>query len=198
MNRLSTEEDTALIERVLAGDSGVFEVLMERYAPMVLGYLCRRTRSNLDKEDLLQEIFFTAYSQLENLRRLDRFGPWLMKIVRNKCVDFLRKRTVQPPTVSIEDYSDTISSDVFSQRVQLLPDPIEEASFAETRSLVLDAIGKTGDKHRTILYMRLIGEEPLYEIAQRLGLKESTVRVRLHRGLKTLRNFLKDIDPTGS
>ncbi len=71
--------------------------------------------------------------------------------------------------------------------------------MAETQNLVMDCLSKLGDKYRAILYMRLISEEPPNEIARRLGLKESTVRMRLLRGLKKLRESLekREIMPPG-
>jgi len=57
-----------------------------------------------------------------------------------------------------------------------------------------------GEKYRDILSLRLLGEESTDDIAARLGLKESAVRMRLLRGLRKLRKALRkyDMDPAGS
>ena len=70
------------------------------------------------------------------------------------------------------------------------PGPSEEASEAEVRELVTQAIGEMRDKYAVIVHMRLIGELTPREIANRVGLKEGTVRVRLFRGLRKLRKAL--------
>ena len=192
------QEDAALVQQVLAGDNGVFEELMERYAPMVLGYLCGKMRFHHDREDLLQEIFVTAYCRLGTLRRLDRFGPWLMKIARNRLIDFQLKERRRPRMISLEHMANAIDGGSPDSRAVVSSGPVEKASAEQTQNLVRNAIGQMRDTYRTILYMRLIGEESPHEIARRLGLKESTVRMRLLRGLKKLRKIMQNQGVTPS
>jgi RNA polymerase sigma-70 factor (ECF subfamily) len=68
--------------------------------------------------------------------------------------------------------------------------PAVSASFSETQGRALEAIGQLNDSYRTVLYLRLIEELDPQEIAGRLGLRKGTVRVRLLRGLKKLRELL--------
>lgn len=171
---------------------------MERYAPMVLGYLCAKMQSYHDREDLLQEIFFAAYSRLGTLRRPDRFGPWLMKIARNRHIDFQVKQGSRHRTFSTEQMANAFDDGSLSSRAAVRSGPAEKASAEETRTLVRDAIGRMRASYRTILYMRLIGEDSPQEMARRLGLKESTVRMRLLRGLKKLRKTLEKQGITSS
>jgi len=71
------------------------------------------------------------------------------------------------------------------------PGPAVSARLGEVRNLVLNEIGQIPAKYRTILYGRLIGQEKTARIARRLGLKESTVRIRFFRGIRMLRNALE-------
>jgi len=191
-NHSSEPRDSVLIERILAGDDRAFERLLERYAPMVLGYLCGKIGSDSDREDLLQEVFFAAYCRIASLRDRDRFGPWLMRITRNKLFDFCRERSARTPIASLEGYPGTVDSSPVTQRADLSPGPMDKASLAETQNLVMDAIGKMDERYRTVLFMRLIAEETPQAIARGLGLKSSTVRMRLLRGLKKLRKALQN------
>jgi len=197
--QLAKEEDSSLIGRVLAGDDQGYQVLMERYSPMVLGFLCGKIGPNSDCEDLLQEAFLTAYRSLGGLHERNRFGPWLMKIVRNKCVDFQRKEMARPHIVNLDQEPNATDDIVSGSSGESLDGPAAKASLAETRALVLDSLAKLGDKYRTILYMRLIAEESPQDIARHLGLKQSAVRMRLMRGLKQLRRSIEKhgIMPSG-
>ena len=154
--QLKTKTDAALVERVLVGDEAAFRVLAQRYAPMVLGYAYGKISHDSDREDVMQEVFLAAYSNLKKLRKPDRFGPWLMKIVRYKVADFHRFQYRQPKVADIEESTDTIENALLSERAIENPGPFEHASQAETVKCIRDAIGMMGDTYRTVLYMRLI------------------------------------------
>jgi len=74
------------------------------------------------------------------------------------------------------------------------PNPASRAAEQETGQTVLRAIAALREKYRVVLYLRLVDEISLCEIAERLGLKESTVRMRLQRGLTQLRKSLKHLE----
>ena len=168
-----------LIERSLAGDSIAFDHLMQRYMPIVLGYLCGKAGSRDDAEDLAQETFLTAYSKLGRIRKRDRLGPWLIAIARNKWKDAVRRQVVRERTVA------EVAHDEFGAS------PAESMSAEELDMLVMDAVGSLNDTYRTVVYLRLVEDLTPEEIAQRLGLKNSAARVRLFRGLQKLRVLLK-------
>ena len=71
--RLAELDDHNLVARTLMGDDLAFEVLMDRYTPMVVGYLFGKTNGEGDAEDLGQEIFLTAFRNLTALHSHDRF-----------------------------------------------------------------------------------------------------------------------------
>ncbi len=189
----AVEKDAVLIEGVLNGDDSAFGVLMRRYSPLLLGYLCGRTNGMSDTEDLMQEIFLSAYRNLHTLRKRELFGPWLLRIARNRLFDHIRKLKSERGRGAQEVSVELDNVEARAAKMDTAADPMQEASYKETCDLVMQAIGKLNDKYRTILYMRLIGEEMPQEIARQLALKESTVRMRLSRGLKKLRKLLQAI-----
>ena len=83
--------DAQIISAVLEGDTRRFELLVERYVCMVRGLCATYVRGNSAQEDLVQETFIDGYVKLRQLRRRERFGPWLARIARNKCMSWLRK-----------------------------------------------------------------------------------------------------------
>ena len=176
-----------LVEQALAGDDGAFELLMERYKPVVLGYLAVRSSSKGALEDLVQEAFFAAYTRLATLKKRDRFGPWVMAIARNELRAFYRSQNAKRRTaVAVQ----SLDADTAEEIAAASSGPREQASESEVRELVLQAIAEMREKYAVVLHMRLIGELTPHEIAQRMGLEEGTVRVRLYRGLRKLRRAL--------
>lgn len=181
------ETDSVLIERTLDGDRDAFGELTKRYTPMVLGYLSNKYPRASEIEDVLQDAFLRAYVRLGSLRKRDRFGPWLLRIARNEMLDSLgRARLIHEGTNRVKNDAGRSIGIIRSP-----DDPGGKVSLAETQRHVMDAISTLSDKYQRIIYMRIIDEEPLNEIAHHLGLKQSTVRMRLLRGLQKLRARLK-------
>ena len=190
-SRLAGLMDPELVRRTLAGESLAFEILVDRYTPMVVGFLYGKTRCESDAEDIAQEVFLTAYRGLANLRDSDRVGPWLMRIVRSRLIDHYRRVSRRPQVVSDPCRDVSPEGGLLSQMAEPSPHPGQLAAAAQTRQIVLQEIAGMKEKYRDILYLRLLGEESSDAIARRLGLRESAVRMRLFRGMRLLRKSLK-------
>jgi len=164
-------EDARLVRKAIAGDDTAFSALYERYARMIHGVLLARV-PRLHVDDLVQDVFLTAWKGLEALRDPAAFGGWLSMIARNRATDFHRR--------SVESVE--------------LPDHLEAhdatASGPEARA-ALDAIRALPEAYRETLVLRLVEGMTGPEIAARTGLTPASVRVNLHRGMKLLREKLE-------
>jgi RNA polymerase sigma-70 factor (ECF subfamily) len=171
ISELSPDRD--LVRAARAGDRVAYGELYQRYAPMVHGVLLARvTPDHVD--DLLQEVFLKAMTQITHLREDDHFGGWIAAIARNRAADHYRQtREMQ----STEDFASSIAT-------RETP-----GSQAEAR-IALAAIQALPDAYRETLALRLVEGMTGPEIANRTGLTPESVRVNLHRGLKLLRERL--------
>ena len=160
--------DAATIRAVAGGDQEAFSRLYASYVRMVHAILLGRVPRR-DVDDLVQEVFLTAYTRIGELRDAAAFGGGLAAIARNRATDYLRQAREQV------------------ELPEELPggDPIE----AETL-VVLDAVRKLPEAYRETLLMRLVEGMSGSEIAERTGLTPASVRVNLHRGMKLLREKL--------
>lgn len=168
---LHASEDARLVRRAREGDEGAFSQLHERYARMIHGILLARV-PRLDVDDLVQDVFLTAWRGLDTLRDPAAFGGWLSMIARNRATDFQR-RTVH--TVELPDHLEARDA---------------TAAGAEAHA-VLDIIRQLPDAYRETLMLRLVEGMSGPEIADRTGLTAASVRVNLHRGMKLLREKLE-------
>src|SRR5262245_40106884 len=82
---------TDLVRRSIAGDSAAFDSLVRQYMNTVLGLAFNYVRNSHTAEDLAQETFVQAYQSINNLRDGARFKVWLLRILRNKCIDYIRR-----------------------------------------------------------------------------------------------------------
>lgn len=197
-DRLAELEDGALVSLAVAGDDSAFEALMNRYLPMVIGFLIGKTSNEGDAEDLGQEIFLKAFRNLSSLRNTARFGPWLMRITRTRLIDYYRSKGRRPRIVEIEERDDSPAESFIDRVPDRSVTPGRKAILAQSQSIALKEIAQMGAAYQPILFMRLVGGHRTREIATQLGLKEDTVRARLSRGLKILRKSLRRQGVTSS
>lgn len=163
-------EDADLARAAQVGDQSAFGQLYERYARVIHGLFLARVPM-ADVDDLVQDVFLTAWNRLGALRDPAAFGGWLMMIARNRASDFHRRA---PDVVELPD--DLAAHDATAERTEALR--------------LLDIVRTLPDAYRETLVLRLVEGMTGPEIAERTGLTAASVRVNLHRGMKLLREKL--------
>jgi RNA polymerase sigma-70 factor (ECF subfamily) len=165
-------DDARLVLEARDGDNAAFTRLYERYARVVHGLLLSRI-PRVDIEDLVQEVFVTAWRRLDALREPAAFGGWLSMIARNRATDYRRRRAKE---AEVDLPEDVAAHDATAERTEAL------AALHVVRSLP--------EAYRETLVLRLVEGLTGPEIAERTGLTPASVRVNLHRGMKLLREKL--------
>jgi RNA polymerase sigma-70 factor (ECF subfamily) len=168
-------EDARLVVDARAGDDRAFTRLYERYARVVHGLLLARV-PRADVDDLVQDVFLTAWRRLDALRDPAAFGGWVAMIARNRATDFHRHT---PEHVELPDQL-TAHDDT----------PARAEALA-----ILEVVRGLPTAYRETLILRLVEGLTGPEIAARTGLTAASVRVNLHRGMKLLREKLTQRDP---
>jgi RNA polymerase sigma-70 factor (ECF subfamily) len=164
-------EDGRLARAAQGGDKMAFGALYERYARMVHGLLLSRVPRG-DVDDLVQDVFLTAWNRLAALREPSAFGGWLTAITRNRAIDFHR-RAVE---LTVELPDDLAAHDATPERAEAMK--------------LLAIVRTLPEAYRETLVLRLVEGMTGPEIAARTGLTAASVRVNLHRGMKMLREKL--------
>ncbi len=142
-----------------------FEELLEKERVSVGRFVKFRIPVQEDAEDVLQEVFLTAYQKFSQLKNRSAFKAWLLSIARNKCNDYFRRKAGQYE-IPLDMLSEKETAD---GRYGIT----EEVGVKETISLL-------GDKDRQILYLFFWKEMPQADIARKLGIPLGTVKSRLH------------------
>jgi RNA polymerase sigma factor (sigma-70 family) len=88
---LKLQGDEKLIAMARAGNPGAFEAIVDRYQGRLLGFCRQMLNSTEDAEDVLQEVFVNAYRAMLADEREINLRPWLYRIARNRCLNYLRK-----------------------------------------------------------------------------------------------------------
>jgi RNA polymerase sigma-70 factor (ECF subfamily) len=183
-------DDRALVERARNRDGAAVRLIMQRHNRR-LYRVARGVLNDAEAEDVVQEAYVRAFTHLDGFRGEAQFSTWLTRIALNEALGRLRRLRT---TVDLKDI-DTIN-DQGEARVIYLPsarqdsDPEAAAARAEVRRLLERAMDELPAPFRMVLVLRDIEEMSTEETAAHLGLRPETVKTRLHRARRLLRQSL--------
>ncbi len=181
-----TAADEKLVEATLQGDISSFGIIVERYWDMVIAFALSKIDNAIDAEDIAQESFLKAYSQLHRLRNPSRFAGWLSKITTQQCVNHIRKNAHKRITSSYTTYD----VDASAQAVAYNSNP---GLTDEQICFVRQTVSRLPERFRKVIIMRFVAGLSAVQIAKQLGKRHGTVRVWLHRAYQILRKDLVSI-----
>lgn len=170
--------DGALVRRARNGDQGAFGVLVDRHMRPAYAVALSVTRQHEDAEDVAQEAFLTALRRLDQCRDPEKFGGWLMTIVRNRARNLLRRENIRA-TDPIPEGASASS-----------PGPVRVTERLELRRRLQEALGSLTQVQREIVLLHDLEGWKHREIAEHLDMPSGTVRSHLHYARKELRKLL--------
>ena len=150
-----------------------FELLLEKEKISVERFVRFKINTKADADDVLQEVYLTAYQKFSQLKNKDSFKAWLISIARNKCNDYFRKIAGQFE-IPLDELTEMQQSD--------------SRHGTEEISVVRETIELLGDKDKQILYLFFWKELPQAEIAKRLNIPVGTVKSRLYTAKQNFKN----------
>ncbi len=182
------QEEQALIERCLSGDSEGFRPLVLRYQRLIFSVALRMLGIRADAEDAAQQAFADAYRALDRFAGESRdgaFSVWLLRIAVNRCKDVLKskKRTEEPLEVDVS------TADAAFAHVPRGPEAL--AIEVENRRRLEVALRKVPDKYREVLVLKDIEDLSYEDIRAILRLPITTLKIRAVRARAMMRALLE-------
>lgn len=185
----STLPDDEVVDRVRAGEIGLFEILMRRYNERLYRVARSILRDEREAEDVMQDAYVRAYTYLDQYRGQARFSTWLTKIGVYEAMARARRRG---RFVGLDDAAAARRSEAVTRSAASpAATPEDEASNAELGAVLHEAIEALPESHRTVFVLRQIEGLDTAETAECLDISPESVRVRLHRARAMLR---QDVD----
>jgi RNA polymerase sigma-70 factor (ECF subfamily) len=173
-----------LVRRCTSGDSSAFDALVREYMNTVLGLAYHYVRNFHTAEDLAQDSFVQAYQSIGSLRDGARFKVWLLRIVRNKCIDHIRRNPKQLSMDQDEDLQKEVS-----RKATIRPAQDQEEAFSEEQ--LFGALDSLRADYREIFVMKHVDNLSYKEISQVLGMSVSAVGEKLYRVRSMIRERLE-------
>jgi RNA polymerase sigma-70 factor, ECF subfamily len=177
--------DEEVVERVKAGETASYEIIMRRYNQRLFRVARAILRDDAEAEDVIQDAYVRAYQNLHQFAGYAPFSIWLTRIAVHEALRRLRLRN---RSQQLDEFEQDEEGPM--KAVETSPDPEERASIAELGRLLEEVVLELPDGYRTVVMMRDIEQMSTSETAEALDLSEQNVKVRLHRGHAMMRGSL--------
>lgn len=178
--------DEELVARVLDGSGDDYAVLVRRYERIIYNLMYRFTANEMESADLTQEIFIRSYSNLNRLKKRNKYFSWLYSIAMNRGRDWSKQKnmTLQKEAELATSSAACLSSAGLSQPENTLQEKQD--------SLLLEkALMSLSPKKREPLILRYRYEYSIREVAEIFSMSESSVKMSIKRSLEQLNTILK-------
>jgi RNA polymerase sigma-70 factor, ECF subfamily len=182
--------ESALIVRILAGETQLFHDLIRPYEKLVYVTIFAILKNETDAEDGAQETMINAFRHLSSFRGESKFSTWLVTIAMNEARKRLRKVKAgaedsldEPKEESEGDYTPAVLTDWREV-------PLAALERKELREKLREAVATLPEKYREVFVLRDIEELNQEETAAALGINVTLVKVRLHRARMMLQKLL--------
>lgn len=174
------EEERQWIEEVLAGNKQAYAQIINKYKNQLYATILRMTKNPQDAQDLVQEAFIKVYHQLEKFEGKGTFSSWIYRVAINHCMDEFRKKRYKMQQLEI------------SEDQVMNPNHPEVIFLKKEKNRQLERlIGTLPEEERIIILLRYVNELSYSEISDLVEIPVSSVRNKLHRAKKKLRETIK-------
>jgi RNA polymerase sigma-70 factor (ECF subfamily) len=178
LTNLQEMTDEQLVGETLK-NTQAYAFLVERYEEKLLRYIMRiSTNTKEDAEDVLQDVFLSAYKNLNDFDQDLKFSSWLYRIAHNKVISHFRKVTARPKTTTYEGDSQLLN--ILASEEDLARNLERKYTAAEVRK-VLDLMD---GQYQEVLVLKFLEEKDYKEISDILEKPMGTVATLISRAKK--------------
>lgn len=187
----NSPSDEELIARIRARDMAAFKQLMGRYEEKLYRLAMRFVRSQTDAQEILQDVFLSAWRKIPTFEGRSQIGTWLYRVTVNAALMLLRARSRHPEValsdVDLSGANDSTEFIAFGASLDWSRKPDEHLQSGELRRQIRKEVDSLPIELRRVFLVRDVEGFSTRETAQSLGLSRPAVKTRLHRARAALR-----------
>lgn len=188
ITRATEAGEGQLLAELRAGRSSAYAALMRRNNQRLYRLARGILRDDAEAEEAVQAGYVRAFTHIDSFKGEASIATWLARIVLNEALARQRRRR---PTVDIEDVSETLLDTEPTALVRPRePSPEQAMARREISRSIERAVDALPAAFRSVFILRVIEQMSIEETALSLGIREETVKSRLHRANKLLRQTL--------
>jgi len=183
-------DERNLVERAESGDQSAFRAIMEQNNQRLYRVARAVMKDDTEAEDVVQETYLRAFFNLSKFRGESSLTTWLTRIALNEALGRKRKQRAMVTLETVETAQQTSAQIIQFPAMNTETDPERSAAQSEIRRLLERAMDALPEPFRVVFVMRDVEEMSIEETAFHLGIRPQTVKTRLHRARRLLRQSL--------
>ena len=182
--------DEILFKKAQKGDLEAFEGLIKAYERLIYNAAYKMIPNPQDAEDISQEVIIKVYKSISKCAGAASFKSWLFRIINNTCIDEIRRRKGKTNLSLDTDYGEDSGH---RENPVLRDESTPETEFLrkDMNENIQSAINKLPPDYKAVIIMRDINGLSYDEVASALGINMGTVKSRIARARKKLKDELK-------
>jgi RNA polymerase sigma-70 factor, ECF subfamily len=192
VKELDSTSDGELVRLALEKDGDAFRTIMQRHNRRLYRLARAVVDDDSEAEDIVQETYVLAFTNLATFRGEAGLATWLMSIALNEARGRLRRRRSTVDLAILDSIEGGAAQPASFPSGATPDDPERTAAQQEIRRLLERAIDNLPELFRVVFVMRAVEDLSIAETASLLGLRPETVKTRLHRARRLLRRALAE------
>ena len=192
VEKISRSAEAELIARAVRKEEAAVRAIIKQHNRRLYRIARSIVRDDSEAEDVLQEAYLRAFTALADFRGESSLATWLTRIVFNEALQRLRCRTDLPASTLDPPRASQAEVIPFPLSGNQPADPERAMAQRQLCQLLERAIDELPEEFRTVLMARVIEDMSIEETADLLGLRQETVKTRLHRARRLLKTALAD------
>ncbi|MBP5563235.1 MAG: sigma-70 family RNA polymerase sigma factor [Bacteroidales bacterium] len=184
--------DYVLLRKALDhNDQQAYAELMSLYRDSIYYMLIRMVKNKDDAEDLTLMTFGKAFRYLDKYTPKYAFSTWLYRIALNNSIDFLRVKNNMPQYFEEDLYTTSTTSIIDQSEDNLQRTPEDEIIDKQRLQMLRAAVSELPEKYRKVIELRYYEDLAYEDIAERLGLTLSNVKIQIMRAKQMLTQLMQ-------
>ena len=152
-----------------------YEELMGRHSRLIFGVCLRLVGDRADAEDIAQDVMLKVFGKLGSFEGRSSFKTWLVRVTRNACMDWLKKKAVS------RQYAEALANE-----------PQEQSTISYEENRLVELLKDLSPVDREVLTLRFVADLSLQEISAMTNLSLSATKMRLYRAIERLQDLVKE------
>ena len=182
---MNNKPDEYYITQTLNGNVNAYAFLVEKYKHMVFTLSIRIVKNREEAEEISQDVFVKAYTNLKSFKGDSKFSTWIYKIGYYASLDAIKRNKRQINSENIDE--------VYEADFGVLQNALSYLEEKERKSIIKKSLLKLNEDEQVILTLYYFEEIPLKEISEVVNLSVDNIKVKLFRARKKLATILEHV-----
>lgn len=179
-----SEQTVEWVQQAQAGNTTAFHRLVDRFQPEIYRMIYYRTRSQMDAEDLTQDVFLRAYKHIKRVESPNVFRSWLYRIAVNRVRDHYRRQRIKSLVGMVSVDEETFQE---TEEMAITPQAEDNLTRHDFWKQVQQMMEQLSKMEREVFLLRFFDQLSIKEMAATLKKNENTIKTHLYRALNKVK-----------